>query len=239
MLRRVRTAALQAGRDPDEQHSSTAMGHRFKRFNPFLSHHLEALRTGKLMPRTARSARWRASAWKLLQRVRGEDEINLPALMEQLMRIHGEQVFEDGLFNADPHPGNVMLLHGASSGVGLIDFGQELSLDFRVQLAKLIIALSRRDEAEVVRLDKETPSCAGDGQQDPAWQSRCEARETETSGYRVVTFWLDRDTDDVTSGQSFHDFLAWAEEEDPLVEMPRDLHLAPELQPCLGAVIGC
>ena len=31
---------------------------------------------------------------------------------------------------------------------------QELSLDFRVQLAKLIIALSRRDEAEVVRLDK-------------------------------------------------------------------------------------
>ena len=26
------------------------------------------------------------------------------------MRIHGEQVFVDGLFNADPHPGNVMLL---------------------------------------------------------------------------------------------------------------------------------
>ena len=46
-----------------------------------------------------------------------------------------------------------------------------------------------------------------------------------TSRYRVVTFWLDRDTDDVTSGQSFHEFLAWAEEEDPLVEMPRDLHL--------------
>lgn len=41
------------------------------------------------------------------------------------MRIHGEQVFVDGLFNADPHPGNVMLLHGAQSdGVGLIDFGQ-------------------------------------------------------------------------------------------------------------------
>lgn len=37
---------------------------------------------------------------------------------------------------------------------------QELSLDFRVQLAKLIIALSRRDEAEVVRLDKVG---AGDG----------------------------------------------------------------------------
>lgn len=45
----------------------------------------------------------------------------------------------------------------------------------------------------------------------------------------MVTFWLDRDTDDVTGGQSFHDFLAWAEEQDPLVEMPRDLHLAPRL----------
>ena len=33
-------------------------------------------------------------------------------------------------------------------------YAEELSLDFRVQLAKLIIALSRRDEAEVVRLDK-------------------------------------------------------------------------------------
>ena len=40
------------------------------------------------------------------------------------MRIHGEQVFVDGLFNADPHPGNVMLLHGHGDGVGLIDFGQ-------------------------------------------------------------------------------------------------------------------
>ena len=40
----------------------------------------------------------------------------------RLMRIHGEQVFEDGLFNADPHPGNVMLLPHDS--VGLIDFGQ-------------------------------------------------------------------------------------------------------------------
>lgn len=198
MLRRVRSAAMQAGRDPNE----------------FLSHHMEALRTGKLMPRTARSARWRASVWKMMQRVRGADDINLPALMEQLMRIHGEQVFVDGLFNADPHPGNVMLLHGAQSdGVGLIDFGQvkELSLDFRVQLAKLIIALSRRDEAEVVRLDKEMGSRTQLGKADMR--------------YRVVTFWLDRDTDDVTSGQSFHDFLAWAEEEDPLVEMPRDLHL--------------
>lgn len=34
MLRRVRTAALQAGRDPDEQPGSTAMEDHFKRLNP-------------------------------------------------------------------------------------------------------------------------------------------------------------------------------------------------------------
>ena len=32
-----------------------------------------------------------------------------------------------------------------------------------------------------------------------------------TLRYKVLTFWLDRDTDDVTGGRSFHDFLAWAE----------------------------
>ncbi|CAJ1398982.1 unnamed protein product [Effrenium voratum] len=198
MLRRIRVAAAQAGQDPDE----------------LLSKHLEALRNGKLLPRSARAARWRANLWKLYQRARGAgDVINLPALMETLMRIHGEQVFVDGLFNADPHPGNVMLLNGDSNAVGLIDFGQvkELSVQFRIQLAKLIIALSRGDEAEVVRLDKEMGSRTRFGKADVR--------------YKVVTFWLDRDTDDITSGQSFHDFLAWAEEEDPLVEMPRDLHL--------------
>eukprot|EP00913_Durusdinium_trenchii_P024819 g23295.t1 len=133
--------------------------------------------------------------------------------VKDVPKVKKEQVFVDGLFNADPHPGNVMLLHDAHDSVGLIDFGQvkELSLDFRVQLAKLIIALSRRDEAEVVRLDKEMGS--------RTQLSKADVR------YRVVTFWLDRDTDDVTGGQSFHNFLAWAEEEDPLLEMPRDLHL--------------
>ena len=35
----------------------------------------------------ARSARWRASVWKMLQRVRGADDINLPALMEQQLDL--------------------------------------------------------------------------------------------------------------------------------------------------------
>ena len=59
----------------------------------------------------------RKTTFKFIKR-----QYNSPAVV-RLMRIHGEQVFVDGLFNADPHPGNVMLL-AQSDGVGLIDFGQ-------------------------------------------------------------------------------------------------------------------
>ncbi|CAE7824466.1 unnamed protein product [Symbiodinium necroappetens] len=129
------------------------------------------------------------------------------------MTIHAEQVFSDGLFNADPHPGNVLLLKDTSRLVGLTDFGQvkELSIDFRIQLAKLMVALARRDQEEVIRLDKEMGSRTR--------HSKPDVR------YKVLSFWLDRDTDDVTGGRSFHDFLAWAEAEDPLRDMPQELHL--------------
>ncbi|CAE7456741.1 unnamed protein product [Symbiodinium natans] len=197
ILRRVRALASKAGRDPDE----------------VVADHLEKLRTGKLMARSAYAAKWRARAWQVWQRLQGIEDINIPQLMETLMTIHGEQVFTDGLFNADPHPGNVLMLKDAARAVGLIDFGQvkELSIDFRIQLAKLMIALARRDQAEVVRLDKEMGNRTRNSKSDVR--------------YRVLSFWLDRDTDDVTQGQSFHDFLAWAEAEDPLVDMRQELHL--------------
>ena len=42
----------------------------------------------------------------------------------RLMTIHGEQVFTDGLFNADPHPGNVLMLKvGAVGGRGGLGWG--------------------------------------------------------------------------------------------------------------------
>lgn len=197
MLRRVRALAAKAGQDPDE----------------VIANHLDSLRTGKLMPRSAYVARWRARAWQVWQRLQGIEDVNIPGLMETLMTIHAEQVFSDGLFNADPHPGNVLLLKDTSRLVGLIDFGQvkELSIDFRIQLAKLMVALARRDQEEVIRLDKEMGSRTR--------HSKPDVR------YKVLSFWLDRDTDDVTGGRSFHDFLAWAEAEDPLRDMPQELHL--------------
>ena len=47
----------------------------------------------------------------------------------------------DGCFNADPHPGNLLLLEDGR--IGLIDFGQTKRIDreTRLGLARLIVAL--------------------------------------------------------------------------------------------------
>jgi ubiquinone biosynthesis protein len=62
-------------------------------------------------------------------------------LLDCLLR----QVVIDGIFHADPHPGNILLL--ADGRLGLIDFGSvgRLDSELRAALQRLLIALDRRD----------------------------------------------------------------------------------------------
>ena len=57
------------------------------------------------------------------------------------------QIMRDGVFHADPHPGNVLLLDDGR--LGLLDFGSVGRLDPNVQgaLARLLVAVERRDPA--------------------------------------------------------------------------------------------
>ncbi|CAN0548578.1 unnamed protein product, partial [Ectocarpus sp. 8 AP-2014] len=66
-------------------------------------------------------------------------------------RVHGHQIFVDGAFNGDPHPGNILLTPDGK--LGLIDYGQvkHMALEERVKLAKLIVALDEDDREGVVR----------------------------------------------------------------------------------------
>ncbi|HET6982454.1 MAG TPA: AarF/UbiB family protein, partial [Myxococcaceae bacterium] len=62
------------------------------------------------------------------------------------------QLFEDGLFHADPHPGNFLLL--PDGDIGLVDFGLvgRLTKQMREQLVILIVAVALKDSDSVARL---------------------------------------------------------------------------------------
>jgi ubiquinone biosynthesis protein len=66
-------------------------------------------------------------------------------LADELLRSFLEQMLQDGVFHADPHPGNVMLL--ADGRLALIDFGAAGRLDPGEQAAlrDMMAGVSRRD----------------------------------------------------------------------------------------------
>jgi ubiquinone biosynthesis protein len=74
------------------------------------------------------------------------------ALAKTVLDTAFRQLFEDGLFHADPHPGNFLLLPDGT--IGLIDFGLvgRLSRQMREQLVILIVAVALKDSESVARL---------------------------------------------------------------------------------------
>jgi ubiquinone biosynthesis protein len=84
------------------------------------------------------------------------------ALARGLFRCFTRQIFQVGIFHADPHPGNVLLLPGGR--LGLLDFGSVGRLDTFQQraLAQALLAIGRR-QARLLR-DAVMELCA-DGDQ--------------------------------------------------------------------------
>lgn len=66
-------------------------------------------------------------------------------LLKTLTEAFGVSILLDGLFHADPHPGNIFVMD--SGEIGLIDFGQVKTVDgnARRTLAKIMIALAERE----------------------------------------------------------------------------------------------
>ncbi|MDP3911690.1 MAG: AarF/UbiB family protein [Gemmatimonadales bacterium] len=75
-------------------------------------------------------------------------EIDGEVLAEELMRAYLKQIFVDGFFHADPHPGNVFLTDDRR--IALLDLGMVSRLAPRIQenLLQMVLALSdgRSDE---------------------------------------------------------------------------------------------
>ena len=78
--------------------------------------------------------------------------IDRKTLARRILDASFHQLFTDGLFHGDPHPGNVIVLPG--NRLGLLDFGLvgRLSRAMQESIILLVLAISLRDPDTVARL---------------------------------------------------------------------------------------
>jgi len=77
---------------------------------------------------------------------------DMAATSKRLWQVFGHQVFVDGFFSTDPHPGNIMV-DEKTGALGLIDYGQaiEISMEVRVRFARVILAVANGNDAEIAQ----------------------------------------------------------------------------------------
>lgn len=77
--------------------------------------------------------------------------INRSDLAETLARAIFQQIFEEGYFHGDPHPGNVSVLRDGT--LVFLDFGMigRLTSDLKINFGSLLISLMRKDSDGVVK----------------------------------------------------------------------------------------
>eukprot|EP00505_MAST-04D_sp_SCG-Rhode-Island_P002028 Stramenopile-MAST_4_protein_2028 len=139
--------------------------------------------------------------------------LNIPELLEFLWVVHGYELFVDGSFNGDPHPGNIMMLEDGK--IGLIDYGQVKHLDpkTRVDIARLIVALANEDKEEAVRVMVEE-------------QNLVTKRMDPYVIYKLAEISWNRDDLVVTEGLNIQLFLEYLDKRDPVVSN-RDEFIMP------------
>jgi ubiquinone biosynthesis protein len=81
-----------------------------------------------------------------------EGGFDLERVSRNIIEAAFRQLFEDGLFHGDPHPGNILVLPG--NGIALLDFGLvgRLTRTQQDALVTLIIGVALRDSESIARL---------------------------------------------------------------------------------------
>eukprot|EP01134_Creolimax_fragrantissima_P005648 CFRG5648T1 len=140
--------------------------------------------------------------------------INLAQVLDTVLKVHAHQMFIDGVFNGDPHPGNIMLLDDGR--LGLIDFGQvkHWTDDVRYRYSLLIRALAHDNKEEVVHIansvigfhtKNDDPDCV----------------------YKLMAFFQDRDTPDIIGDYpNLQLFMEGMEARDPITVQQDDYVMA-------------
>jgi len=80
------------------------------------------------------------------------NELDTDAMANQIIEAYLKQILVDGLFHADPHPGNLLLTE--EHRLGLIDGGMVVSVSpgLRRKLGALLMAISDREGEEAARI---------------------------------------------------------------------------------------
>ena len=87
---------------------------------------------------------------------------DVDALVKRATELYLEMIFRDGIYHADPHPGNFLLPDGAH--MAILDFGDvgRLSPQRRLQLESLVIAVVAKDVDELTDVILELTSPPAD-----------------------------------------------------------------------------
>ena len=137
---------------------------------------------------------------------------NGPKLVDQLMRVHGTQLLRDGVFNADPHGGNFLLL--PDDRIGLIDYGatKHFTRNERLSACLLYAALHKRDE----KMLQDMLLVSG-------YKSKYNKKEVI---HKLMEFGFDSWGKDVTGGKNMVQFNDALKAEDPWYEVPDNFVMA-------------
>ncbi|MEZ4361995.1 MAG: AarF/UbiB family protein [Kofleriaceae bacterium] len=77
------------------------------------------------------------------------------ALARQVVEVYCQQIFSDGIYHADPHPGNLLVqaLDGAPPTIVFLDFGAVAQIPAKVRhgIVELLQGALTRDTARIVR----------------------------------------------------------------------------------------
>ena len=137
---------------------------------------------------------------------------NTPRIVDSLMRIHGYQLLVDGMFNADPHGGNFLLL--PDGRIGLIDYGatKRMTENERILACVMFAALKRKDKDKLWQMAKMS-----------GYRSKYMDPEVY---YKLVQFGYDTWGKEVTGGKNVQQFMDDLKAKDPYYETPDNFVLA-------------
>ena len=142
----------------------------------------------------------------------GIDAINPPKIMDRIMRAHGSQLLQDGVFNADPHGGNFILLPDGK--VGCIDYGstKHFTRNERLGVCLLYAALHKKDEEMLLNLVQVGGYKSKYGRSDVV--------------LKLMQFGCDSWGSDVTGGKNIFTFTDELKAADPWHEVPDNFVMA-------------